>query len=85
MLQGINVMIYMETCMQQNSNGNAICNLQFNKSWHYAIDNSLCNLIMQFVNTLFKVYFNMQIDNEILNKICKSYNNIRQGKATLFI
>ena len=24
---------------------------------------------------LFKVYFNMQSDNEILNTICKSYNN----------
>ena len=61
----------------------AICN----SISHYImkLTNPLCNLIMQFVNTLFKVYFNMQIDNEILNKICKSYNNIRQGKATLFI
>ena len=37
------------------------CNLQFNKSLHYAIDNSLCNVIMSSENTLFKVYFNMQI------------------------
>ena len=50
------------------------CNLQFNKSLHYAIDNSLCNLIMSFKNMLFKVYFNMQSDNEILNSISKSYN-----------
>ena len=58
------------------------CNLLF------AICNSISHYIMQltihhkFLNTLFKVYFNMQTDNEILNKNCKSFQKINKNRIT---